>query len=85
MREIRSRASEEEIGRAMRHLCVRPNYVHLNSLALGYLVGREQARLTGRGGTDDYERLATVMERISSRLLTCPGERIRYWAPFRSI
>jgi len=30
--EIRSRAKEEDIGRGMKNLCVRPNYVHLNSL-----------------------------------------------------
>jgi hypothetical protein len=68
--EVRRRASEEEIGRAMKHLCVRPNYVHLNSLALGFLVGREQARLTGRGREDDPDRLAAVMDfwaRVSRR------------------
>ena len=30
--------TEGEIGRAMKRLCARPNYVHLNSLALGFLI-----------------------------------------------
>ena len=46
--EICRHASAEEIGLGMKRLCSRPNCVHLNSLALGYLIGREQARLTGR-------------------------------------
>lgn len=60
--EIRSRAKDEDIGRAMKNLCMRPNYVHLNSLALGYLVGREQARLSGMDIEDDVDRTASVME-----------------------
>jgi len=60
--EIRSNASEEEIGRGMKRLCTRPNYVHLNSLALGFLVGREQARLSGKDGADDDGKLVQVME-----------------------
>jgi len=62
LREIRGRAKEEDIGRAMKKLCMRPNYVHLNSLALGYLVGREQARLSGADIENDFERTALVME-----------------------
>lgn len=64
--EITSRASEEDIGSGMKRLGARPNYVHLNSLALGYLVGREQARLmaqgTGTGTSDDDGKVATVLE-----------------------
>ena len=60
--EIRQHATAEEIGGRMKRLCARPNYVHLNSLALGYLVGREQARLTGRATGDDLDRLASVMD-----------------------
>ncbi|MFV2090525.1 MAG: hypothetical protein ACC642_07715, partial [Pseudomonadales bacterium] len=60
--EIRSRVKEEDIGRGMKSLCTRPNYVHLNSLALGYLVGREQARLSGADSEDDFDGTASVIE-----------------------
>jgi hypothetical protein len=60
--EIRDHASEEDIGRSMKRLCTRPNYVHLNSLALGFLVGREQARLSGVDTGGDGEKVASVME-----------------------
>lgn len=60
--EIRSRAGAEDIGRAMKNLCARPNYVHLNSLALGYLVGREQARLSGVDIEADFDQTVSVME-----------------------
>ena len=60
--EIRDHASEEDIGRRMKRLCTRPNYVHLNSLALGFLVGREQARLSGVAIGGDDEKVASVME-----------------------
>jgi hypothetical protein len=60
--EIRDHASEEDIGRGMKRLCTRPNYVHLNSLALGFLVGREQARLSGVDTGGDGEGVASVME-----------------------
>lgn len=59
--ELLQHASAEEIGRGMKRLCHRPNYVHLNSLALGYLVGREQARLTGHSHDDDAGT-ASVMD-----------------------
>jgi len=59
---IKEHASEETIGSGMKKLCSRPNYVHLNSLALGYLVGREQARLTGQKSCDDAEEVASVMD-----------------------
>jgi len=59
---IRAHASAQAIGRGMKKLCSRPNYVHLNSLALGYLVGREQARLTGQKTCDDAEELIDVMD-----------------------
>lgn len=59
---IREHASEAAIGRAMQRLCSRPNYVHLNSLALGYLVGREQALLTGQKTADDTAALISVMD-----------------------
>ncbi len=60
--EIRNHAGEDDIGRGMKGLCIRPNYVHLNSLALGFLVGREQARLSGANSADDDENVASVME-----------------------
>lgn len=60
--EILARASPEEIGAAMKRLCARPNYVHLNSLALGYLVGREQALLTGRTAAGALAEVAGVMD-----------------------
>jgi len=63
---IRGYASGETIGRDMKKLCSRPNYVHLNSLVLGYLVGREQARLTGRMTSDDAEEVVSVMDFWSS-------------------
>lgn len=60
--EITSRASAEDVGSGMKRLGARPNYVHLNSLALGYLVGREQARLMGAKAGDDGDEVATVLE-----------------------
>ncbi len=60
--EIREHASAEDIGRRMKGWCTRPNYIHLNSLALGYLVGREQARLGGVTGGDDPEQVVAVLE-----------------------
>ena len=59
---VKQHANEESIGRGMKKLCSRPNYVHLNSLALGYLVGREQARLTGLDSHDNVEQVASVMD-----------------------
>jgi len=60
--EIRNHANEEDIGQDMKRLCTRPNYVHLNSLALGFLVGREQARLSGADISDDDDKVASVMQ-----------------------
>jgi hypothetical protein len=60
--EIRKHANEEDIGRGMKRLCTRPNYVHLNSLALGFLIGREQARLSGADTGDDCDKVASVMQ-----------------------
>jgi hypothetical protein len=60
--EILQRADAASIGRRMRRLCARPNLVHVNSLALGYLVGREQSRLMGGSQDDDFETVASVME-----------------------
>jgi len=60
--EILRRASEDEIGRGMKQLCTRPNYIHLNSLALGFLVGREQARLSGTDSGDDGDKVSSVMQ-----------------------
>lgn len=59
---IRERATEAEIGQRMKRLCSRPNYIHLNSLMLGYLVGREQARLAGTPCADDVEQVCDVVE-----------------------
>lgn len=60
--EIRAHANAEDIGQYMKCLCARPNYIHLNSLTLGYLVGREQARLMGVEASDDSEQVAEVLE-----------------------
>jgi len=60
--ELLQHASAEDIGRKMKRLCQRPNYVHLNSLALGYLVGREQVRLMNDSSSDDDASTALVME-----------------------
>jgi len=60
--EIRNHASEADIGRGMKRLCTRPNYVHLNSLVLGFLIGREQARLSGVDTGGDCARVASVMQ-----------------------
>jgi len=60
--EIAARCAPAAIGRRMQRLCARPNYVNLNSLALGFLVGREQRRLLGHAPhPDDAERVAQVM------------------------
>ncbi len=61
VRTLKVHANEESIGNGMKKLCSRPNYVHLNSLALGYLVGREQARLNGQVSRDNVEEVASVM------------------------
>ncbi len=61
LEQLTARASAQDIGRAMKGLCTRPNYVHLNSLALGYLVGREQTRLGGGHHSHDAKRTAAVM------------------------
>lgn len=53
LREIVSVVSPEELGRRMKGLCVRPNYVNLQALALGYLNGREQLRLRAGLGPGD--------------------------------
>jgi len=60
--ELLRHTSPEAIGHSMRQLCNRPNYVHLNSLALGYLVGREQARLSGTCDKGDDSATASVMD-----------------------
>jgi hypothetical protein len=79
--EILRCAQAATIGRRMRRLCARPNLIHLNSLALGYLLGREQARLSGPAAGEDFEPLAAVMEFWESVALGCrddghclPGE-----------
>lgn len=71
---IRGYASGETIGRDMKKLCSRPNYVHLNSLALGYLVGREQARLTGHMTRDDAEEVVSVMDFWASVARNCRND-----------
>jgi len=59
--KITSRASADDIGGGMKRLCARPNYIHLNSLVLGYLMGREQARLMGaKADSDDGEVIAVL-------------------------
>lgn len=60
--ELLRHASPEEIGRRMRKLCSRANYIHLNSVMLGYFNGREQKRLLGRTRRDDQETIALVLD-----------------------
>ena len=60
--KIRAHATEEDIGQAMKCLCARSNYIHLNSLTLGFLVGREQAQLVGVKSSDDSDQVVEVME-----------------------
>ena len=45
IREMTEAVPASEIGRRMKGLGVRPNYVNLNALMLGYFNGREQLRL----------------------------------------
>ena len=45
LRRTLGAATPEELGRRMRAVCRRPNYVALNAIMLGYLNGREQRRL----------------------------------------
>jgi len=60
LRRVAACAEPEEVGRCMKGLCIRPNYVNLHALMLGYLNGREQLRL--RAGLSDDQPL--------------PGERL---------
>lgn len=59
---LAERAAPEEIGRRMKRLCSRANAIHLNSLMLGYLNGREQLRLRGRLASDDAAAVARVAD-----------------------
>lgn len=59
---LTERAAPEEIGRRMKRLCSRANAIHLNSLMLGYLNGREQLRLRGRLAGDVPAALARVVD-----------------------
>jgi hypothetical protein len=52
----------EAIGERMRRVGVRPDAISINSLMLGYLNGREQARLTGTAHVDNVEKLALVLD-----------------------
>jgi hypothetical protein len=58
------RAAPEEIGRRMKRLCSRANAVHLNSLLLGYLNGREQLRLRGLLDTQHSPGDAAPLARV---------------------
>ena len=60
--EILACAPPEQIGARMRKLCSRANYIHLNSLMLGYFNGREQARLLGSARPDDHEEIAQLLD-----------------------
>jgi len=60
--EILRRTTPQAIGRRMRRLCARPSLLHLNSLVLGYLIGREQSRLAGTPCGEEFEQVAAVME-----------------------
>ncbi len=56
------RATPEDIGQRMKRLWCRPNYISLNSLALGYLNGREQRRLRGQPLADDLQSVNQVLD-----------------------
>ena len=53
--EIRAATTANELASRMKHVGVRPNYVSLSSLMLGYFNGREHLRL--RSGLSDGEVL----------------------------
>jgi hypothetical protein len=53
LREVTAALAPEELGRRMKNVAVRPNYVNLNALMLGYFNGREQLRLRGGLGADE--------------------------------
>ncbi len=59
--EIVLRATPEEFGRGMKRLCARPNAIHLNSLLFGFLMGREQALLTGAARADDAGEIGSLL------------------------
>jgi len=60
LEELVRSATPEGIGEGMKRLCARPNYIHLNSLALGYLNGREQLRLRGQAREDRRETMQVL-------------------------
>lgn len=59
---LTARATPEEIGRSMKRVCSRPNYVHLHTVMLGYLNGREQARLAGSSRADRPAELSLIFD-----------------------
>jgi hypothetical protein len=83
LREIAATAAPEELGARMKGLAVRPNYVTLNALMLGYFTGREQRRLLRGLGEDDvdprerradHETVVGFWRRVAGTYLE--GERI---------
>lgn len=60
--ELLRHVTPEAIGCHMRKLCSRANYIHLNSLMLGYFNGREQLRLLGNPQQDDLDELALILD-----------------------
>lgn len=60
LEELVRHSTPEQIGEGMKRLCARPNYINLNSLALGYLNGREQLRLRGQAREDSRETIQVL-------------------------
>lgn len=62
LQRICQRVTPEHLGTKMKQLGVRPNYINLNSLLLGYLNGRQQAILRGEARDDDPNELAFILD-----------------------
>lgn len=76
LREVMQAATPEQIGERMKAIAVRPNYVLLNALMLGYFNGREQLRLRqglaagevlAQESRADDELLVDFWHRVGSR------------------
>jgi len=62
LRRVAEHAPPEELGDQAKRFGARPNGIHINSLLLGYLNGREQRRLLGHPLRDDSEDLGFLLD-----------------------
>jgi hypothetical protein len=62
LRRVAERLSPEALAHRARRLGARPNEIHIHSLLLGYLNGREQRRLLGHREDDDPEEMAFLLD-----------------------